>query len=125
MIRRALVADRGLISDTNLADIAHKGGNYLLNVGPTAEGLVPGPSVDILREVGGAEARRARRRAAVLLEGEVKVGAAEAEGAHPGAARVPGVADPRPAAGIEVEGRGLERQLGVGPLHLVFLSNVG
>jgi alpha-L-fucosidase len=36
----------------NLADIASKGGNYLLNVGPTAEGLIPGESVRILREVG-------------------------------------------------------------------------
>jgi alpha-L-fucosidase len=36
----------------NLADIAHKGGNYLLNVGPTAEGLIPPESVDVLREVG-------------------------------------------------------------------------
>ena len=37
----------------NLIDIASKGGNYLLNVGPTAEGLIPQPSVDRLREVGG------------------------------------------------------------------------
>ncbi len=29
-----------------------KGGNYLLNVGPTAEGVIPQPSVDILRKVG-------------------------------------------------------------------------
>ena len=36
----------------NLADIAHKGGNYLLNVGPTSEGLIPEPSVKILAEVG-------------------------------------------------------------------------
>jgi alpha-L-fucosidase len=36
----------------NLIDIASKGGNYLLNVGPTAEGLIPQPSVDRLREVG-------------------------------------------------------------------------
>ncbi len=36
----------------NLADIAHKGGNYLLNVGPTAEGLFPPPSVEILGAVG-------------------------------------------------------------------------
>jgi alpha-L-fucosidase len=36
----------------NLIDIASKGGNYLLNVGPTAEGLIPQPSVERLREVG-------------------------------------------------------------------------
>ncbi len=35
-----------------LADIASKGGNYLLNVGPTAEGLFPQPSVARLREIG-------------------------------------------------------------------------
>lgn len=36
----------------NLIDIASKGGNYLLNVGPTSEGLIPQPSVDRLREMG-------------------------------------------------------------------------
>ena len=36
----------------NLVDIAAKGGNYLLNVGPTAEGLIPEPSVERLREMG-------------------------------------------------------------------------
>jgi len=36
----------------NLADIAAKGGNYLLNVGPTAEGLIPQGSVQRLREMG-------------------------------------------------------------------------
>ncbi len=35
-----------------LVDITSKGGNYLLNVGPTAEGLIPQPSQDNLREVG-------------------------------------------------------------------------
>jgi len=35
-----------------LADIASKGGNYLLNVGPTAEGLFPDESVERLREIG-------------------------------------------------------------------------
>jgi alpha-L-fucosidase len=35
-----------------LVDIASKGGNYLLNVGPTAEGLIPQPSQDKLRAVG-------------------------------------------------------------------------
>ena len=36
----------------NLIDIASKGGNYLLNVGPTAEGLIPAPSVERLAAVG-------------------------------------------------------------------------
>jgi alpha-L-fucosidase len=35
-----------------LADATAKGGNYLLNVGPTAEGLIPGPSVERLAEMG-------------------------------------------------------------------------
>jgi len=35
-----------------LADIVSKGGNYLLNVGPTAEGVIPQPSQDILRTIG-------------------------------------------------------------------------
>ncbi len=35
-----------------LVDINSKGGNYLLNVGPDAEGVIPQPSVDILRTVG-------------------------------------------------------------------------
>lgn len=35
-----------------LVDIVSKGGNYLLNVGPTAEGLIPQPSIDRLLEVG-------------------------------------------------------------------------
>ena len=36
----------------NLCDIASKGGNYLLNVGPTSEGLIPEPSIERLAEVG-------------------------------------------------------------------------
>jgi alpha-L-fucosidase len=36
----------------NLIDIASKGGNYLLNVGPTSEGLIPAPSVERLAAVG-------------------------------------------------------------------------
>lgn len=36
----------------NLVDIASKGGNYLLNVGPTSEGLIPQPSVERLQEIG-------------------------------------------------------------------------
>src|SRR5205814_3636359 len=36
----------------NLSDIASKGGNYLLNVGPTSEGVIPQPSVERLGEIG-------------------------------------------------------------------------
>jgi alpha-L-fucosidase len=35
-----------------LVDIVSKGGNYLLNVGPTAEGVIPTASQEILRTVG-------------------------------------------------------------------------
>ncbi len=34
-----------------LTDIASKGGNYLLNVGPTAEGLFPQESIDRLKQI--------------------------------------------------------------------------
>ena len=36
----------------NLIDVASKGGNYLLNVGPMADGVIPQASQDTLREVG-------------------------------------------------------------------------
>jgi alpha-L-fucosidase len=35
-----------------LVDITSKGGNYLLNVGPTAEGIIPQPSVERLEAIG-------------------------------------------------------------------------
>ncbi len=37
----------------NLCDIASKGGNYLLNVGPDALGQIPRPSIERLQAVGG------------------------------------------------------------------------
>jgi alpha-L-fucosidase len=36
----------------NLIDIASKGGNYLLNIGPMATGEVPAPEVERLQEIG-------------------------------------------------------------------------
>jgi alpha-L-fucosidase len=36
----------------NLSDIASKGGNFLLNVGPTAQGEIPAPSVERLGAMG-------------------------------------------------------------------------
>jgi alpha-L-fucosidase len=36
----------------NLIDCASKGGNYLLNVGPTSQGLIPAPSIERLKEIG-------------------------------------------------------------------------
>jgi len=37
---------------SRLVEIVSKGGNYLLNVGPTPEGLIPQPCIDRLAEVG-------------------------------------------------------------------------
>jgi alpha-L-fucosidase len=36
----------------NLVDIASKGGNYLLNIGPKADGTIPEQSIERLKEVG-------------------------------------------------------------------------
>ena len=36
----------------NLADIASKGGNYLLNIGPDGTGMIPAASVERLRAIG-------------------------------------------------------------------------
>lgn len=36
----------------NLIDCSSKGGNYLLNIGPTAEGVFPEPAVERLAEIG-------------------------------------------------------------------------
>lgn len=36
----------------NLVDIASKGGNFLLNVGPTGDGIIPAGSVERLQQVG-------------------------------------------------------------------------
>ena len=36
----------------NLIDIASKGGNYLLNIGPDSNGVVPAPEVERLQQMG-------------------------------------------------------------------------
>jgi alpha-L-fucosidase len=36
----------------NLIDIASKGGNYLLNIGPDSHGIVPAPEVERLHQMG-------------------------------------------------------------------------
>ena len=36
----------------NLIDIASKGGNYLLNIGPDSNGIVPAPEVERLHQMG-------------------------------------------------------------------------
>ena len=36
----------------NLSDISSKGGNYLLNIGPNSEGIIPQPEVDRLLAIG-------------------------------------------------------------------------
>jgi alpha-L-fucosidase len=43
-----------------LVDIVSKGGNYLLNVGPMADGTIPQPSQDTLRAVGPGRQRAGR-----------------------------------------------------------------
>jgi alpha-L-fucosidase len=40
-----------------LSEVSSKGGNYLLNVGPTAEGLFPEPALKVLEVVGARLAR--------------------------------------------------------------------
>ncbi len=44
----------------NLIDIASKGGNYLLNVGPTAQGQIPAPSVERLVAIGALDGKERR-----------------------------------------------------------------
>ncbi len=51
-VLRPELEDRTKTLLRNLVDIVSKGGNYLLNVGPTAEGVIPQPSVDRLAEMG-------------------------------------------------------------------------
>lgn len=36
----------------NLINCASKGGNFLLNVGPTSDGVIPAPSIERLKEIG-------------------------------------------------------------------------
>jgi alpha-L-fucosidase len=63
---------------TNLIDIASKGGNFLLNVGPTDRGIIPEESVIRLAEMGkwlkvNGEAIYGTQSWKVLKEGDTKV----------------------------------------------------
>ena len=61
-----------------IVEIASKGGNYLLNVGPTGKGTIPQESVDLLQEVGkwmkvNGEAIYSTRRWTTLREGPTRM----------------------------------------------------
>jgi alpha-L-fucosidase len=63
---------------TNLIDIASKGGNFLLNVGPTDKGVIPDESVTRLAEMGkwlkvNGEAIYGTQSWKVLKEGDARV----------------------------------------------------
>ena len=81
-----------------LVDIVSKGGNYLLNVGPTAEGVIPQPSQDNLRAVGrwlkvnGEAIYGAGRRRSATNSASRARRAKDKHGrtALPGARRIPG-----------------------------------
>ena len=89
-----------------LVDIVSKGGNYLLNVGPMADGVIPQPSQDTLRDGGalaeGERRGRLRRGADALRRGARRAERHRGQG-HPGQPalpqpqRVPGHHEARPA----------------------------
>ena len=66
-----------------LVDIVSKGGNYLLNVGPTAEGLIPQPCIERLTEVG----------AWMAVNGEAIYGTSPWRVFHDGAPKNPAAAE--------------------------------
>ena len=88
----------------NLVDIASKGGNYLLNVGPTAEGEIPAPSVERLAAMGrwmkvNGEAIYGTQREPVRDTAAVGSGDAQSRQAVPARVRLAGR---RPAGGAGV-----------------------
>lgn len=63
----------------NIAEIASKGANYLLNVGPDGDGIIPEESVRILKEVGkwmrvNGEAIYGTNRWIIMKEGPTAIG---------------------------------------------------
>ena len=66
----------------------------------------------------GAEPRGPRRRALIFLQRDMKIGSPEAKRADTCPPRVIARSDPWPGVGVEIESGILQRQLGVGLLHL-------
>ncbi len=63
----------------NIAEIASKGANYLLNVGPDGDGIIPEESVRVLNEIGewmrvNGEAIYGTKRWIVMKEGPTAIG---------------------------------------------------
>ena len=101
-----------------LIDIVAKGGNFLLNVGPTPEGILPADATERLRQIGqwmavNAEAIHGTRPLAPYKEGNVCY---TTKGKHAYAIVLADEASTRPAAKVEL--RGLRPASGTGVILL-------
>ena len=92
-----------------LVDCSSKGGNYLLNVGPTSEGLFPGPSIERLKAIGAVDEgqRREHLRHDGQLDRQPEVGTVDHQGRHNLSARLR-LAEGRQARGREAGQAGEE-----------------
>lgn len=106
----------------NLVDIVSKGGNLLLNVGPTQEGLIPSPSVERLKEMGkwlsvNGEAIYGVKQLKKYSEGENIRYTMSADGKHINASlfswpgKVLNIRQVKPAEGSKIQFIGLDTDL--------------